>query len=139
LRVLKPRIYIAFGYMWRSNNYGYPKQNGAGVGIEKLPDLNQAFSFYGSAYYYFSVRGMYTSTSGVVNSQFPGGSCTPAFPCSYNVGYSLLKYDIGVTYSFQTFPLFIEAGFLGDRGWAQMTAPVGFSESGPYAGIGLHF
>jgi hypothetical protein len=79
------------------------------------------------------------STSGVVNSMFPGGSCTPSFPCMYNVGYSVLKYDIGVTYAFQGIPLFLEAGFLGDRGWAQMTAPVGFSQYGPYAGIGLKF
>jgi hypothetical protein len=139
LRVLKPRIYIGFGYLWRGNNYGYPTQTGAGVGIEKLPDLDRPFSFYGSAYYYLSARGMYLSTSGVVNSMFPGGSCTPSFPCNYNVGYSVLKYDIGVTYAFQGIPLFLEAGFLGDRGWAQMTAPVGFSEYGPYAGIGLKF
>ena len=31
IRVLKPRIYIVGGYMWRRNNYGYPQQNGAGV------------------------------------------------------------------------------------------------------------
>jgi Copper amine oxidase N-terminal domain len=139
LRVLKPRIYIGFGYMWRDNNYGYPNATGAGVGLEKLPDLDRPFSVYASAYYYFSVRGMYTSTSGIINSMFPGGSCSVAFPCDYNVGYSILKYDIGVTYAFQGFPLFIEAGFLGDRGWPQMTAPGGFSEYGPYAGLGLKF
>ncbi len=139
LRILKPRIYVGVGYMWRGNNYGYPQQSGVGGGLEKLPDLDRAFSWYGSAYYYPSVRGTYTSYSGIVNSSYPGGSCTPAFPCSYNVGYAVLKYDIGVSYSFQGFPLFIEAGFLGDRGWNQMTAPIGFSESGPYAGIGLHF
>ncbi|MBV8530803.1 MAG: copper amine oxidase N-terminal domain-containing protein [Candidatus Eremiobacteraeota bacterium] len=137
IRVLKPRIYIVGGYLWRRNNYGYPQQNGAGVGLEKLPDLDRTFSFYGSAMYYFGVAGNYNSTSGVVNRQFPNGSCTVSAPCTYSVSYDVLKYDIGVSYTFPGFPLFIEAGFLGDRGWNFNAAPVGFSESGPYAGIGL--
>ena len=53
------------------------------------------------------------------------------------MGYNILKYDIGVSYTFPGFPLFIEAGFLGDRGYNYNAAPIGFSESGPYAGIGL--
>jgi hypothetical protein len=139
LRILKPRIYLGFGYMWRSNNVGYPTGNGAGVGLEKLPDLNHPFSVYASGYYYFSVRGNYTTSSGIINSAYPGGSCSPSLPCTYNVGYQVLKYDAGVLYSFQGAPIFIEAGFLGDRGWPQMSAPGGFSEYGPYAGIGVKF
>jgi hypothetical protein len=125
LRILKPRIYIGVGYMWRSNNAGYPKINNVGGGLEKLPDLDHAFSFYGSAYYYPSVRGIC------------GTDVCPLGP--YTIAYGVLKYDIGVTYSFQNFPLFIEGGFLGDRGWAQLSAPSDFSESGPYIGLGLHF
>jgi len=129
LRILKPRIYIVGGYMWRGNNYGYPKETGAGVGLEKLPDLDRPFSFYGHAMYFFGVNGNYLATPHTCDSA--------TVACTYNVSYNILKYDIGATYSFQGFPLFIEAGFLGDRGYNLNAAPVGFSESGPYAGIGL--
>ncbi|MBV9057176.1 MAG: copper amine oxidase N-terminal domain-containing protein [Candidatus Eremiobacteraeota bacterium] len=130
LRILKPRIYLVGGYMWRGNNYGYPKETGAGVGLEKLPDLDRVFSWYGSALYYFGINGNYTSTPLACGN--PTGSS-----CTYNVGYNMLKYDIGVSYTFPGFPLFIEVGFLGDRGWAYNAAPIGISEYGPYAGIGL--
>ncbi|MGC1381594.1 MAG: copper amine oxidase N-terminal domain-containing protein [Candidatus Baltobacteraceae bacterium] len=139
IRILNPHIYLAGAYMWRGNNYGYPNQEGAGVGLEALPNLEHAFSFYGSAYYFFGVNGNYLSTSGVVNSQFPNGSCTVAAPCNYRVGYDILKFDLGVVYSFPGQPFFVEAGFLGSRGWNQDAAPIGFSETGPYAGIGLKF
>jgi hypothetical protein len=117
--------------MWRRNNYGYPQQTGAGVGLEKLPDLDRTFSFYGSAYYFFDVNGAYQSTPLACGN--PGAVAG----CSYTVGYNILKYDIGVSYTFPSFPLFIEAGFLGDRGYNLNAAPIGFSESGPYGGIGL--
>jgi hypothetical protein len=129
IRILKPRIYLVGGYMWRNNNYGYPKETGAGVGLEKLPDLDHVFSFYGSALYYFGVNGNYSSV--------PQACSPPTAGCTYNVAYDVLKYDIGVTYTFPGFPLFIEGGFLGTRGWNYNAAPIGFSESGPYAGIGL--
>jgi hypothetical protein len=131
IRVLKPRIYVVGGYLWRGNNYGYPHEDGAGVGLEKLPDLDRVFSFYGSVLYYFDVNGSYSSTPLACGNGPTGASC------SYTVGYNMLKYDLGVSYTFPGFPLFIEAGFLGDRGWNYDAAPVGFSEYGPYAGIGL--
>jgi hypothetical protein len=127
-RILKPRIYLVGGYMQRTNNYGYPSETGAGVGLEKLPDLDRVFSFYGSALYYFGVNGNYASSA---------LACGSSSPCTYNVGYNILKYDIGVSYTFPGFPIFFEAGFLGDRGWNYNAAPIGFSESGPYAGIGV--
>jgi hypothetical protein len=129
IRVLSPRVYLAASYDWRANNAGYPALNGAGVGLQKLPDLNHAFSWYGSAYYYFSVRGTCAAPQGCAFG--PGGP--------YSIGYNVLKYDLGVDYSFQNFPVFIEAGFLGDRGYPQLSAPLGFSENGPYAGIGIYF
>ena len=129
IRILSPRIYLAGAYMSRRNNYGYPTENGAGVGLEKLPDLDRTFSFYGNVYYFFDVRGNYGSVA---------GACSPTTsPCTYDVGYNVLKYDIGVSYTFPGFPLYFEAGFLGDRGYNLNAAPIGFSESGPYAGIGL--
>jgi hypothetical protein len=139
IRILNPHIFLAGAYMSRGNNYGYPTQDGAGVGLEALPNLEHAFTVYGSAYYFFSVGGNILTTSGVVNSQFPNGSCTVAAPCNYRVAYDILKFDIGVAYSFPGQPFFVEAGFLGSRGWNMDAAPIGFSESGPYAGIGLKF
>jgi len=131
IRVLRPRIYIVGAYMWRGNNYGYPKETGAGVGLEKLPDLDHVFSWYGHAIYFFGVNGNYQSTP------LACGTPTVASGCTFNVGYNILKYDLGVSYTFQGFPLFLEAGFMGDRGYNYNAAPIGFSESGPYAGIGL--
>ena len=115
--------------MSRINNYGYPTEDGAGVGLEKLPDLDRPFSFQGSAYYFFDVQGNYAALRGV--------RCPHRRLCTYNVGYNVLKYDIGFSYTFPGFPLFFEGGFLGDRGYNLNAAPIGFSESGPYAGIGL--
>jgi hypothetical protein len=129
IRVLNPRIYLAGAYMVRRNNYGYPQETAAGVGLEKLPDLERAFSFYGNIYYFFDVRGNYASSA---------GACSPpTTPCTYNVGYNIVKYDIGFTYSFSNIPLYIEGGWLGDRGYNLDAAPIGFSENGPYAGIGI--
>ena len=131
LRVLNPRIYVGIGYLWRNNNAGYPTLTGVGGGLEKLPKLQSGFDWYGSAYYYPSVRGTYTSTNPI--------GCSPASPCMYNVGYGELKYDIGVSYAFDNIPLFLEGGWLGMRGWQQMSAPAPFSENGPYVGIGIKF
>jgi len=127
LRVLNPRIYIGVGYLWRGNNAGYPSMNGVGFGLEKLPSLDRPFDFYGSAYYYPSIKGNMTT----------GNVLT--IPTNYTLQYNVLKYDLGVSYSFQGIPLFVEAGFLGDRGWHQLDAPSDFSENGPYVGIGLKF
>ncbi len=108
-----------------ANNAGYPAITGFGFGVEKLPDLDHPFSVYGSAYYYPNVKG----TCGT-------GEC-PAGP--YTLSYNVLKYDIGVDYSFQGIPLFLEGGYLGDRGYNLDAAPSGFSEAGPYVGIGIKF
>jgi hypothetical protein len=125
LRVLQPRIYIGVGYLWRGNNYGYPGLNNVGAGLSKLPDLNHPFSFYGSAYYYWSAQG----TCGT--AECPSGP--------YVLSYDILKFDLGVLYSFQGIPLFVEGGWLGDYGWGQKNAPGNFTESGPYVGLGLKF
>ncbi|HET7815431.1 MAG TPA: copper amine oxidase N-terminal domain-containing protein [Candidatus Baltobacteraceae bacterium] len=132
LKVLDPKIYIGVGYMWRSGNYGYPRLTGVGAGLEKLPDLqNNGFTWYGSYYYYPNVKGSGTGclTLGCV----PPGS-------SYDLQYNIMKYDIGGAFTFgQNVPLYIEFGFLGDRGLVKTNAPVGFSENGPYVGLGLKF
>ena len=132
IRIARPRIYLAGAFMSRRNNYGYPIENGAGIGLEKLPDLDRPFSFQGSVYYFFDVNGNYTGVGSAC-----GGAFTAATTCTQNVGYNVLKYDLGVTYSLQGIPLFFEAGFVGDRGYNLNASPIGFSESGPYGGIGI--
>jgi len=125
LKVLDPRIYVGLGYIWRSNNAGYPKLSAPGIGIEKLPDLDQGFTWYGSAYYYPNVRG--------------NGCCLPT-ATPYTLAYNILRYDLGVDFTFgSTVPVFVEAGFLGSRGTNQVNAPSAFSEWGPYLGIGIKF
>lgn len=124
LKVLEPRIYIGVGYMWRGTNYGYPKMNNVGFGVEKLKDLDKVFSWYGSAWYYGNVKG---------NFRDPGTGIT------YSLAYNILKYDLGVTYSFINSPLFLEAGYAGDRGRNKTNAPIDFTHSGPFIGLGLKF
>ena len=66
LKIAEPRIYIGVGYLHREENYGYPKQNGFGFGAEKLPDLDQPLSVYGSIWYYPSISGNFTFPAGAV-------------------------------------------------------------------------
>ncbi len=124
LKVADPRIYIGVGYLWRTNNYGYPKQNGFGFGAEKLPDLNQSFSLYGSAFYYPNVKGNYTD---------------PGTGVGYQLAYNILKYQIGATVAFGKSPVFLDLGWMGDNGKNKTNAPSDFSHNGPYAGIGIKF
>ncbi|PZR56423.1 MAG: hypothetical protein DLM50_08060 [Candidatus Meridianibacter frigidus] len=125
LKIADPRIYIGIGYMYRTGNYGYPRLNGVGFGAEKLPDLDQAFSLYGSLWYYPNVRGTC------------GTDVCPTGP--YTLAYNILKYQIGGTFNFGSSPLFLDFGFLGDRGRNKSNAPADFTHNGPYVGLGLHF
>ena len=127
LRVAPPRIYVGVGYLWRTSNYGYPKQTAFGFGAEKLPDLNQPFSVYGSVWYYPNTKGPYTIGSG------------PQAGTSLALAYNVLKYQIGGTYNFGKSGIFVDFGFLGDRGTNKTNAPVDFSHAGPYLGLGIHF
>jgi len=127
LKVADPRIYIGVGYMWRGNNYGYPKLRNFGYGAEKLPDLDQPFSVYGSVWYYPNVNGNC------------GVAVCPTGP--FTLAYNILKYQVGGTFTFgQTgFPLFIDFGYLGDNGRNKTNAPIGFTHNGGYVGLGLKF
>jgi hypothetical protein len=124
-KVVDPRIYIGVGYLSRSENYGYPRQNGFGFGIEKLPDLNQPFSIYGSAWYYPSVSANFSSAS--ANGQF---------------SYRDLKYQVGATYTLGAFSgigIFIDGGYMGDSLRSKSLAPSDSTHNGPYLGLGLKF
>ncbi|MFN2529374.1 MAG: copper amine oxidase N-terminal domain-containing protein, partial [Candidatus Baltobacteraceae bacterium] len=116
LKVASPRIYIGVGYMYRTGNYGYPKLSGVGFGAEKLPDLDQPFSVYGSAWYYPNVRGTC------------GTDVCPSGP--YTLAYNILKYQLGGTFNFGASPLFLDFGFLGDRGRNKSNAPSDFTHNG---------
>ncbi len=132
LKVLDPKIYIGVGYLWRSGNYGYPKLNNFGAGIEKLPSLNNnGFTWYGSFWYYPNIKGTGTGCLAV--------GCVPP-GANYTLAYNEMKYDIGAAFTFgpQT-PLYLELGFLGDRGYGKTNAPVDYNHAGPYVGLGLKF
>jgi len=133
VRVLQPRIYIGIGYIFASNNYGYPNINGFGFGGEKLPDLNHTFSFFGSVWYYPSVNG--TATYNIENP-FPSNGFTSH---SSALQYNILKYQVGVTIGIGNTPIFVEGGWMGDSWTNKENAPINRSYNGPFAGLGFRF
>ncbi len=124
LKVADPRIYVGVGYLWRTNNYGYPKESGFGFGAEKLPDLNQPFSVYGSAYYYPNAKGNFTD---------------PGTGINYDLSYNILKYQLGLNYVFGGGPVFLDLGWQGINGKNKTNAPSDISANGPYLGLGIKF
>lgn len=122
LKVLDPRIYIGVGWYSSSGNYGYPKVQGFGYGIEKLPDLNHTFTYYGSYWYYPNAHGNFTD---------PFGN-------GYTVAYRVSKYQIGVNYVIAG-PLYLDLGWLGNSGNNKSGAPVSYTQNGGYVGLGLKF
>jgi hypothetical protein len=127
LRVLQPHVYIGVGYLWRSTNYGYPNQNGVGLGLEKLPDLNLPLSFYGSIWYYPSVKGTITTGN------------TLGMPTTFSLAYQLFKYQIGLNYVVGGSPVFVDVGWMGDGLSGGQNIPSKSSSQGPYAGLGIRF
>jgi hypothetical protein len=130
LKVASPRIYVGVGYLHREENYGYPRQNGIGFGAEKLPDLDQTFSVYGSVWYYPSITANYTFPVGA-----PGGlaGTTAQFQQRF------LKYQVGATLMLGNSPLFLDGGFLGDTIRNKSLAPSDATHAGGYLGLGLKF
>lgn len=121
LKVTGPRIYGAVSYLTRGSNFE-PKQHGLGYGIEKLADVDQNFSLHGSVFFYPNVGGRY---------QLGGGS--------YGVSYREVRYLIGASIQPNHSPVFVDAGFLGDRSNVRTDAGVGFNHQGPFVGLGIHF
>ena len=130
LKIAEPRIYIGVGYLHREENYGYPKQNGFGFGAEKLPDLNQPLSVYGSIWYYPSISGNFT---------FPPGAPPSLIGTTDKFQQRFLKYQIGGTFSLGNSGLFLDAGFLGDTIRNKNLAPSDATHAGGYVGLGLKF
>ena len=118
IKVADPRIYVGVGYLWRNNNYGYPRLTSFGFGAEKLPDLNQDFSVYGSFYYYPNAKGAYNGL---------------------DLAYNLLNYNVGIDYVLGKSPVFLEAGWTGMSATNKSNAPSGVSANGPFVGLGIKF
>ncbi len=121
--IANPKIFLAASYLQRYGNYGYPRLNGVGGGVEKLVNYNQPIDIYGSVYYYPTISGNYTDVFGF----------------GQKLQYRLLHYQAGLSINIPKTPLFFEGGYLGDRGTAKQNAPSDFSENSFYGGIGFHF
>jgi hypothetical protein len=123
VKVMGPRLFGAVSYLTRGSNFE-PRERGLGYGIEKLADVDQNFSIHGNVFFYPNVGGQY-SVAGL------GGN--------YGVSYREVRYLIGASIQPNHSPVFLDAGFLGDRSKPRTDAPVGFNHQGPYVGLGLHF
>jgi len=130
LKIADPRVYIGVGYLRREENYGYPNQNGFGFGAEKLPDLDQPISIYGSVWYYPSISGDYT---------YPAGAPASLVGTTDKFQQRFLKYQIGGTFSLGSTGLFLDAGYLGDTIRGKNISPSDASHAGGYAGLGIKF
>jgi hypothetical protein len=135
LKIADPRIYIGVGYLHREENYGYPKQNGFGFGAEKLPDLDQTFSIYGSIWYYPQISGDFTFPADAFTIPAGLAGTTDKFEQRF------LKYQIGGTFAIggAGTGLFLDAGFLGDTIRGKNLSPSDASHAGGYVGLGLKF
>jgi hypothetical protein len=122
-RLFNPHVYIAVGYIWGSNNYGYPNLQAVGGGLEKLPDYRQPLTWYGSVYYYPNFRGTFTSSSAAIPPN-----------TTYGVGYNLLKYNVGVDWAFMP-SVAIEGGWNGENRANKNNFPVSETVNGAYAGL----
>ena len=121
--IANPKIFLVGSYEQRYGNYGYPKLNGFGGGIEKLPDFSQPISIYGSALYYPQLSGNYVDVNSV----------------SQKLQYREFKYDAGLTINVPKTPLFLDFGFLGNRLTNKQNAPGNAASNSLYGGLGLHF
>jgi hypothetical protein len=130
IKVFDPRVYIGGGYYSKTYNYlNYPTLNGFGFGLTKLPDLDQTFSIYGSAWYYPSVTGNFTYPSNTALGTVSGQN--------YQLGYSVLKYKAGAAITFG--PVFLDLGYAGERFNGKNNAPSSTTVNSPYAGLGIKF
>jgi copper amine oxidase-like protein len=126
---LGQNMYIGVGYLQASNNYGYPQLHSFGAGVEKLPDFNTNWSWFGSAFYYPNANGNYTQSN----------ASSPTFGQTFKQSYNIIKYDIGANLNFSG-PFYIYGGFSGDRYTTKDNfEPINQTHSGPYVGLGIHF
>jgi hypothetical protein len=117
-------LYAVGSYATVYDNYGYPRQTGFGFGLERLPDLHRFISVFGSVLYYPTISGNFTD--GTTGN-------------SYDLEYHLLKYQAGLTFAIPKSPIFLEASYLGDKGYNQANAPSNYVHDAFSAGLGIHF
>jgi hypothetical protein len=130
VKVFDPRVYFGAGYLTKSYDYlGYPRLSGAGLGISKLPDLDQTFSLTGSVWYYPRISGNYTYPT----SPFLGRLSGTSIP----LAYAYWKYRAGATVNLGKSGVFLDLGFDGERATARDNAPSGTVLNAPYAGLGI--
>ena len=121
-KIFSPRVYVGVAWEFNAGNYGYPNFTGVGYGAEKLPDLDNTISYYGSYYEYPNIRGTYNG-----------------FGESLPMQYSLQTYKIGLTWTFLR-PIFVEVGYAGNRGNAKANSVTpGYTNNALYAGLGAFF
>ncbi len=113
--VANPNIYLVASYDTRWANYGYPRIQGLGGGLEKVADYKRPLDVFGSILYY------------------------PQVGAGTTLQYRILKYELGLDVKVPKTPLFIEGGYLGDRGNDKSNAPSDFTDQSFFAGLGIHF
>jgi hypothetical protein len=126
-KVAHPGIAVGVGYLRATTNYGYPNLNAFGIGIEKLPDLRPGIEPFGSAFIFPNASGTYTVVA----------ATSPNFGNSYRQEYEIEKYDLGLAWVLEHSPVYIYAGFNGDRYSARQNAPISQTHDGPYIGLGV--
>ena len=128
LKVANPRIYAGIGFLHRAEYYGYPKQNGLGIGAQKLPDLERVLSPYAGVWYYPNVSGGFT---------YAPGATALLVGTNDKLEQRLLTYRIGATFRLGASRLFLDAGVLGDTIRGTRNAPSDASHVGSYVGLGI--
>ena len=129
-KIFNPRVYLGVAYAGMATNYGYPKLNGWGFGLEKLPDLDHMFTVHGQYFYFGNMNANY-----VVNDP-----ASPNFNVQYTQKYAVQTYDAGLDFVFsKTFPVYLYAGWDGNVMVKRANAPINQTHSGPYVGLGFRF
>jgi hypothetical protein len=126
------RYYVSVGYVFRGTNApGYPGEGGMGFGIDKLPDVDRAFSLYGNFWVFFNVGGNVTGPSTAALGGFSG------YP--FTVSYRLFTYRLGATFNIPKTPLFLDLSDVGDRADVTSAAPSDAQHNALFLGAGIKF
>jgi hypothetical protein len=126
------RFYLSVGYVFKSSNYlGYPTESGMGFGLDKLPDVDRALSFYGNFWVYFNVNGAYTGPTAA------GLGGLSAYP--FTVAYRLFAYRFGATFNIPKTPVFVDLSDIGDRADVSASAPSDSTHNMLFLGAGVKF
>ena len=131
-KVANPDIYVGVGYLQAANSYGNPSLRAIGGGLEKMPDMNKTWDYYGSVFFYPNAKGDLTEFVGIAN--------TNNFVVrKFTQEYDITKYDVGIDVGLGTSPFYLYGGFSGDRYTTKQNAPINQTHAGPYIGLGIHF